>query len=244
MAPYEQLDGLGGPTVRRRRGLPHGTSSSACSPARTQAGQRAMRRSSSPRCCAIVGVDDVACAFERAVAAFAEDADVRERACARTLEGRASGLDGAAAKAEREFDVVVASIDSLRKSVEAGEVDAESSAVIASSSREDEEGFGDGDFAAEMTLRYDDVADPARKGAFTRSMADAAAEFVLGLPEGVGRLYCACDGGVSRRAGVLSPSASKSRRRSDHPLTLQAHSSQACMPSCSQQDSLHWANRS
>lgn len=150
------------------------------------------------------GIDDVACAFERAVAMFAEDADVRVRACMRSFENGGPNTGTAATKSAPELEVAVASIESLRKSVESGGVDARSSAVVVSTSRPEEVGFSDREFAAEMTLHYDDVADPAKKGAFTRSLASDAAEFVLGLPESVERLYCACDGGVSRSAGIAS----------------------------------------
>lgn len=160
---------------------------------------------------AVFGHPDVAQRFYGAVIMHADDADVANRAsqeCLRLFpaeEGRLQGEDESGL--DRSVEVAVMSIAELRAAVDAGEVSPGETVVLASTSVPKERGFEGEDFHSAVLLRYDDVADPAAKGALSSVQADEIAELVVdAVREGANPaptlIACCCDGGVSRSAGV------------------------------------------
>lgn len=161
------------------------------------------------------GRQDVAAPFLQAIAANAKDEMIRDFAAERLeMEVAVGSEEGAirksAMEAGRSLEVAVSSIARLRSAVADGSVDAGRCIVVASTSDTAERGFADDGFAGALLLRYDDVADPSKAGAFTKADARSFAGFVIGSlapREGrppAERLVCACDGGVSRSAGLAS----------------------------------------
>lgn len=160
---------------------------------------------------AVFGHPDVAQRFYGAVIMHADDADVADRAsqeCLRLFPAEEGRLQGEAESGlDRSVEVAAMSIAELRAAVDAGEVSPGGTVVVASTSVPKERGFEGEGFHSAVLLRYDDVADPAAKGALSDAQADEIAELVVdALKEGVSPapslIVCCCDGGVSRSAGV------------------------------------------
>lgn len=160
---------------------------------------------------AVLGHPDVARRFYGAVAVHAEDADVAGRAlqeCPRFPPVDEDGLqDETKSGFKHSVEIAAMSIAELRAAVKTGNVAPEETVVIASTSDPKEHDFEG--FCSAALLRYDDVIDPAAKGALSNAQADEIAELVVGAVEnGADHLpsliVCCCDGGVSRSAAVAS----------------------------------------
>ncbi len=160
---------------------------------------------------AVFGHPDVALRFYGAVIMHADDADVADRAsqeCLRFFPSEEGRLQGEAESClDRSVEVAAMSIAELRAAVDAGKVSPGSTVVVASTSVPKERGFEGEGFRSAVLLRYDDVADPAAKGALSGAQADEIAELVVdavreGASPAPSLIACCCDGGVSRSAGV------------------------------------------
>lgn len=158
-----------------------------------------------------LGDEEIATKALSSVAANASCASLRKEACGLLVErsGRKSGAtESAPRKPLPEIAVKVMSIRAVRKALRGNEMATGGRAVVVSTSDPRENGFPDEGFFDTLLLRYDDVTDPARAGAFAKTDAESFAEFALrmvGSASGrslVEEIVFACDGGASRSAAL------------------------------------------